>query len=176
VDPQLLARWRPRLKRLAGAVIVILVIGGVAKFAVARAYPGPRQPIPFSHRVHAGLKGISCLFCHPDADRGPYPGLPAVDKCRLCHSVIIPEFRPIRSLHAYKQRNQGVPWVRVNVVPDFVFFHHQIHLSRGIDCGKCHGDVKNMDRIYEVNRMSMGFCVDCHRQNRASTDCWTCHR
>lgn len=176
MDPEVIARWSPRLRRFAGSAAITAVLGGTVAWGASTLMPGPSQPIPFSHRLHAGNKGISCLFCHPDADRSASPGMPQVDKCLLCHNVIIPDFPPIRKLRAYRDRNQGVPWQRVNLVPDFVFFNHQIHLARGKDCGDCHGDVKEMDRITEAHRLDMGFCVNCHKANGASTDCNTCHR
>jgi len=176
VDPQLLSAMLHWVKRGTIALVALLLLGGIAGFAVVRLQVGPRQPIPFSHKLHVTQKGISCFFCHESADHSPHAGIPPVEKCLLCHRVIIPEFRPIRPLHEYQRRQQGVPWVRVNVVPDFVFFNHQIHLARGIDCGQCHGDVKQMDRVRKVNRMDMGFCVNCHWQKGASNDCWTCHR
>ena len=176
MDPELLKRWLPWAKRAAGKTAITLAIAAVAGIAGAQLYPGPKQPIPFSHKLHAGSKGISCMFCHTDVDRASHPGMPPVDKCLLCHNVIIPEFQPIRQLHEYKRKNQGVPWNRVNLVPDHVHFNHQINISMGFDCSKCHGDVKAMDRIHEVNKFGMGFCVNCHKANGASTDCNMCHR
>ncbi|MBI3948442.1 MAG: cytochrome c3 family protein [Armatimonadetes bacterium] len=176
MDPELIRRLLPRFKRFAGMASIVLVVAGVGTYAAARMNPGPAQPIPFSHRLHAGKKDISCFFCHSDADRSSHAGMPAVEKCLLCHQVIIPDFGPIQPLREARLAGKGVPWVRVNVVPDFVYFNHQIHLARGFDCGRCHGDVKQMDRIHKVNRMDMAFCVNCHQQNGASTDCWVCHR
>ena len=177
MDPQFIARWLPRIKRLVVGVIVLLIIGGVTGWAAARRYPyaGPPQPIPFSHKLHVNMKGINCLFCHAYADRAPNPGMPSVEKCLLCHRVIIPEFRPIRILHEYAEKGQGVPWERVNVVPDHVHFNHQIHIANRVDCGRCHGNVKQMDRVHKVNRMDMGFCVDCHWAEEAPVDCGVCH-
>ncbi len=167
----------PWLKRLVIGLLVVIVLAGLGGYSYAQLNPGPRQPIPFSHRGHAGLKEFSCYFCHPDADRGPYPGMPPVEKCLLCHKVIIPQFEPIQRLDRYAREGKGVPWVRVNVVADFVHFNHQIHvLRRGFDCSRCHGDVKHMDRVYQVQKFSMGFCVDCHKQNGGPTDCFVCHR
>lgn len=116
------------------------------------------------------------MFCHPEADRSPHPGMPPVEKCLLCHNVIIPDFEPIQALHQARRAGKGVQWVRVNVVPDFVFFNHQIHLARGFDCGLCHGNIKEMDRVKQEHRFTMGFCVNCHRANRGPTDCQACHR
>jgi hypothetical protein len=176
VDPEFIARWLPWLRRILGTSGALLGVAGVAVLVGMRLHPGPTQPIPFSHRLHAELKGISCLFCHSEVDRSAHPGMPPVEKCLLCHNVIIPEFEPIQVLHQAKREGKGVPWNRVNVVPDFVFFNHQIHVARGFDCGQCHGDIRNMDRVKQEHRFTMGFCVDCHKANQGPTNCQACHR
>lgn len=137
---------------------------------------GPKQPLPFGHRVHAGDKQISCFFCHPFADRGPQAGIPAVATCLLCHERIIPEFPAIQELRRQYENSRPTAWVKVGQLPQFTYFNHQMHLRKGIDCGRCHGNVKAMDRILVVQEFSMGFCVDCHREEQASDDCLICHR
>ena len=169
-------RWVQRIRRGGQSLLLLWVVAGVGHLAGMRLEPGPEQPIPFSHRVHAGDKEISCLFCHPYADRSQKAGMPSVDKCLLCHSVIVTHFPPIQKLRGYGDRQQPVPWQRVNRLADFVFFNHEMHILRGIDCGQCHGDVRGMDRIQPVHPFKMGFCVSCHRTEQASTDCYTCHR
>jgi hypothetical protein len=171
----------PFLARAVSVVWWLIVLGGclaLTLFALRPYRVGPSQPIPFSHRVHAGDKQISCLFCHDGADRSPDAGMPAVGKCLLCHNVIIPDFAPIQRLHGYYDRGRPVPWVRVYRLNDFVFFNHEMHVRRNVDCGHCHGNVKGMDRIILNEKLEMGFCVDCHRrpEYKASVDCWVCHR
>jgi hypothetical protein len=176
VDPELARRLARLAKRLLMVVGIVLLLVGAGGLAAVRLYAGQGQPIPFSHRIHAGMKGISCLFCHSSADQSAHPGLPPVDKCLLCHNVIIPQFTPIQQIQQAKQQNRGIQWNRVNVVPDFVFFNHQIHVARGFDCSACHGNVKGMDRVAPSPRFTMGFCVNCHQANKASRDCYFCHR
>ncbi len=95
---------------LAGCLIAAL---GWLAFRVAYPYPvGPEQPLPFSHRIHAGVRGISCIFCHSGADRSPVAGIPEVRKCLLCHNVIAPQFPPIQRLHDYYNRGEPVPSTR----------------------------------------------------------------
>jgi len=137
---------------------------------------GERQPLPFSHQVHAAARQISCLFCHDGADRSPVAGIPEVAKCMLCHRVEITGFPPIRELRGYYERGEPIPWVRVYRLPDFVYFNHEVHLAAAVDCGRCHGDVRAMDRILSPQVIDMGFCVDCHRANGATVDCLACHR
>jgi len=138
---------------------------------------GPRQPIFFSHRVHAGVKAIDCRFCHPFVDRSQNAGLPPVEKCFFCHLYIIPQHPQIVKEHEHLLAKKPVPWIRIFFTPDYVFFHHRPHVGwNKIDCTECHGDVKSRDRLIPVN-FQMGFCVDCHRKMNAQLDCWlACHR
>lgn len=136
---------------------------------------GAKQPIPFSHRVHAGVKAIPCQFCHPDADRSTFPGIPPVEKCFYCHTYIISKHPEIRKERKYLETKTPVPWIKVNYVPEYAFFNHQCHIRKGVDCAECHGQVETMDRIKGV-RFEMGFCVTCHRQKMVTLDCWlACH-
>jgi hypothetical protein len=138
---------------------------------------GPAQPISFSHRVHAGIKGINCRFCHSNVERAANAGLPTIEKCFNCHKYIIPDHPEIKKEERYLRSGSPVPWQRIFWVPDFVFFNHTPHLKWGkLDCTNCHGDVKNFDRLQKVD-FQMGFCIDCHRQRGAQLDCWlACHR
>jgi hypothetical protein len=162
---------------LAAAGGIVIAVAALALIGYNLVFPyavGPRQPLPFSHHIHAGVREISCLYCHDGADRSPVAGIPAVAKCELCHRVIIRDFPEIRQLRGYYERSEPIPWVRVNLLPDYGHFSHEMHLAKGIDCGQCHGDVKAMDRILP-SYFHMGFCIDCHRQNNASVDCVICH-
>lgn len=157
-------------------VIVITVVGlSVTNTFLARYNPGPAQPIPFSHRIHAGTKDISCVFCHSYASESSNAGIPSMEKCLLCHKVVASNFEPISRIRRYNDRGEGIPWVRVSSLPDFVHFNHQPHITAGHDCGECHGDVKSMDRIKPAHDIDMNFCVTCHQKNNVSVDCYTCH-
>lgn len=165
----------PVVKVVIVMMVVLVGIITVTIFVYGTLRPGPEQPVPFSHRIHAQTKQISCLFCHQYATRSSNAGIPPVDKCLLCHNVIASNWRPIAKVRAYARRNEPIPWVRVARVPDFTHFRHQPHLTRGFDCSRCHGNVRNMDRIRQAYDFSMNFCVTCHRQNNAPIGCYTCH-
>jgi hypothetical protein len=158
-------------------------LGGLATAAAIWGYflyypriIGRAQPISFSHRLHVSEKKISCLMCHPGVLNTPRAGVPPLETCMLCHSRIIihhPEIEKLR--HSFEQRIP-VEWRRVNTLPDYVYFNHEMHIRKGFDCGKCHGDVAKMDRIFQVHDFQMGFCVQCHRDEEFSHDCFVCHR
>jgi len=137
---------------------------------------GPAQPISFSHRVHVAEKQISCFMCHTGAIDTPRAGVPPLETCMLCHSRIIIGHPEIVKLREHFDRRKPVEWVRVNQLPDFVYFNHEIHVRAGFDCGHCHGNVAQMDRVALVQDFQMGFCVQCHRDNNFSHDCLICHR
>jgi hypothetical protein len=162
----------------AAIVCTLLIWGGLTYFYFI--YPhtriGPRQPIPFSHRIHAGVKEIDCRFCHPSVERAYYAGIPSAEKCLFCHKYIITSHPYIRDLRSYADRGEAVRWQRVVWVPDHVYFSHQRHIRKEVECVSCHGAVETMDRIYDPHPKIMGFCVTCHREQKAGLDCWTCHK
>jgi len=136
---------------------------------------GPAQPIPFSHRLHAGIKTIDCRFCHPYVERSTFPGIPPVEKCLYCHQYIIPEHPQIKKEHRYFNTRTPTPWVKINYIAEHVLFNHQRHIKKEIACEQCHGNVRTMDRL-QHNHFKMGFCIQCHREKKANVDCWlACH-
>ena len=157
---------------LAAGVGIVLGVAALGRFWTSAA---PRQPVPFSHRVHVSTKEISCFFCHPYATRSSNAGLPSVAKCLLCHNVIASRFPPIAKVLDYQRKNEPIPWVRVNMLPDHVHFSHQAHLTRRFDCGVCHGNVTAMDRVGQAQRFDMNFCVTCHWKNKGPDSCYSCH-
>lgn len=161
------------------AAAVVLLSALAALVFLDRVYPvglGPRQPIPFSHRVHAGVKQISCFMCHEGAARSSRAGIPPLETCLLCHARIIRSYPYIARLRGHVALNKPVVWERVNWLPEFVYFDHSMHLRRAVDCGYCHGDISRMDRVAGARKFRMGFCVGCHKDNGVTHDCFTCHR
>ena len=166
---------RTPVKLVLALVALMVGILLLATGVIGRLNPGPAQPVPFSHHVHATTKQLSCFFCQTYAAKSTNAGMPSVAKCMLCHKVVASNFAPIAKLRGYYDQNQGVPWVRVNQLPDFVHFSHEVHVAKGFDCRECHGNVKEMDRITPAHTFNMDFCVSCHWNNKESTDCILCH-
>ena len=137
--------------------------------------PNPTQPIPFSHRIHAGTNQIDCEFCHRFVRASPVAGIPAVATCRACHLYIAQDRPAIKTLLGYWQRQEPIPWVRVHKLPDHVYFPHMMHLRAGLACKDCHGAVSTMETLTRVAPLKMGWCLNCHQTRGASVDCWTCH-
>ncbi len=170
-----------KLSWLVGALVVVAAVV-VALFAWMYILPmdnrdrSPIQPIAFSHKLHAGDNAIPCLFCHRGAPVSPVAGIPAVADCRACHQFIDPNAPEIQKLTAYWEKRESIPWVRVYSLPDFVYFPHMMHIRAGLECSRCHGDVASMSRIARSVSLRMGWCLNCHREHKASIDCWTCHK
>ena len=161
----------------------------------------PRQPIFFNHVIHAGSFQIACQYCHADARRSEYAGIPSVERCMGCHKIIGAQDNPeIAKIHDYARRGQPIPWVRVFKLPEFTHFPHFAHVRFGLECQTCHGPIERMrvvgadtgpkltDDLLRLaglrppaRPLTMGWCVDCHRsQNaergaRAPLDCIACH-
>jgi len=175
-------RFRSRRKFTRMIAIIMILLLMLAAGAYAIFYPrgainsAQSQPVPFSHRVHATDKKISCYFCHSQAINTDHAGIPALETCMLCHRRVAIYYPPIVRVQEYYKQKKPIEWVRINDVPDFVYFSHQMHIRSGFDCGRCHGNVAQMDRVRQPERFTMGYCVSCHRQENASHDCLICHR
>jgi hypothetical protein len=152
--------------------------------------PGPTQPIQFSHKHHAGLYQIDCLYCHSGTDRSRAAGVPSVELCMGCHAQFpasYDELEGIRTLKRHWQAQEPIPWEQVHRLPEHVKFRHNRHVAAGFECQRCHGPVEEMDKLaltadtvwwpwlLPAQKLEMGWCVQCHRENGASQDCTTCH-
>ena len=151
----------------------------------------PDQPIAFSHKVHAGDNAISCLYCHSSAEKGRHAGIPAASVCMNCHSNIKKESPEIRKITKALDANEVIEWVRVHRLADFVYFSHGQHVAVGqINCQTCHGAVEKMTRLSQDKNMTMGWCIECHKNSDVvihdtlktkkvsevgGTDCAKCH-
>jgi hypothetical protein len=142
---------------------------------------GPKQPINFSHQIHAGKLGMNCLYCHSSAEKSPIANIPAMSTCMGCHKIAHADAPEIVKLTGFFERNEQVPWVEVYALPAHVKFNHKRHVKAGLRCQECHGPVETMPVVYQYPSLKMGWCVGCHRQRLndpkfpASMDCVVCH-
>jgi hypothetical protein len=160
-------------------LLLAVVISGVF-LTRAQVLAAPDQPIAYSHRTHVEA-GVQCLYCHTSALRSDVAGIPSVQKCMGCHTIIATEDEAIQALTSYWKRGEPIPWNRVNQQPDFVYFSHQAHLGAGINCETCHGDVGRMTVARSVVKMDMGWCLNCHLKQPEEkitrlADCLACHQ
>ncbi len=138
----------------------------------------PVQPIRFMHTVHVGIDSIPCAYCHFSTNISEEAGIPPVGTCMGCHRFVqgsTDEFKTeIQKLLEFAADSTPVPWTRVHSVPAFVQFPHKPHVRAGVTCAECHGDVAEMDVVSRVAPLTMGWCLDCHRDREAPDDCATC--
>jgi hypothetical protein len=184
------AEWGTKLALLALAALA----GTLLALAVwrARSYEPIGepvvQPIPFSHKHHAGDDGIDCRYCHTTVEREAHAGLPSTAICLGCHSQLYADQPVLAPLRDSAASGRPIAWQRVHVLPDFVFFDHSVHVSNGVGCAACHGRVDQMPLTWRQAPLQMQWCLDCHRHAaervptarmtdvRRLTDCSTCHR
>lgn len=139
------------------------------------------HPIAFPHNTHAGDFQIDCQYCHFSAERSVDAGIPPVSSCMGCHLIISGRNKPeeVQKLRDFWAKGEPIPWVRIYRVPDHVKFPHMRHVAKdggALECQECHGQVEEIEVIEEVEQpLKMGWCVQCHRDNDASTDCTVCH-
>ena len=186
---------------LGFVLLTVLVFLGLSSWSRRPAVAESSvQPIAFPHNVHVQTYKIDCQYCHADARRSEYAGLPSVTRCMGCHKITAADKPEIKKLAEYAAKNQPIPWERVNALPEFVYFPHKAHLRAGVRCQTCHGPVETMttfagrtgtrvsnDLLNLVGlrpappALTMGWCIDCHRDQNATKktqaplDCVTCH-
>jgi hypothetical protein len=135
-----------------------------------------KQPIHFPHDIHINKVGLACVKCHTTVDKSPRAGAPPLSVCMECHNKVKTDSPEIKKLTEHWTNQVPVEWSQIHRVPWHVQFNHKRHIKAGVDCTVCHGEVKTMGQVRQVRSLEMGWCVRCHQQNNASTDCWTCHK
>jgi Cytochrome c7 and related cytochrome c len=130
---------------------------------------GPKQPIEYSHKLHAGDMGMDCRYCHAYVERGPHAGVPATQICMNCHNQVRKDSPKLQALRDSWTKGDPVKWVRIHKIPDFAYFDHSAHMGVGvgenraaIGCETCHGRIDTMDVVSQRQPLSMAWCIDCH--------------
>lgn len=185
---------------IALASILFFVVGGyyIAKGAIGlgrmKNYQ-PEQPIYFSHKVHAGINQINCMFCHSAAWESKQAAIPSINVCMNCHKAIpayvkgpklydhngdeingtaeiaklyeYAGYDPRKSLEWDPSKAKPIEWIRIHNLPDHVYFNHSQHIRAGnVQCQTCHGEITAMDEVKQFAELSMGWCVNCHRETK----------
>ncbi len=152
-----------------GVAISLLVglfaIGGIVWVFPSASNQGyaPEQPIPFSHKLHAGDNKIQCLYCHSNADKSRHATVPSLNVCLNCHTVVKTDSPYIQKIQKAFAEGKPIEWVRVHELPDHAYFPHKRHVAAGVACEVCHGDVAKMERVEQKAPLTMGWCMECHR-------------
>lgn len=160
---------------LVVAVVGLFFITPIARGVGHSQGYAPDQPIWFSHKIHAGQFEIDCQYCHSGASKGKNAWIPAVSVCMNCHKGIQegPQTgtKEIAKIYAAYDNNVPIEWVRIHDLPDLSYFNHQQHVVAGkLECQECHGPIQEMDKVYQYNTLSMGWCINCHRTKEVQKD------
>ena len=182
---------------LALTTVILFIVAGVyiSNGAVglgrSKDYQ-PEQPIYYSHKVHAGVNQINCLYCHGGAQEGKHANIPSVNVCMNCHMAIneykgeplytadgkeVNGTNEIKKLYEYAGFTPGQPWdpskakpiewIKIHNLPDHVYFNHAQHVKAGqVACQTCHGEIQNMGEVKQFSDLSMGWCINCHRETK----------
>jgi len=134
----------------------------------------PTQPIAYSHKLHAGKYNIQCSYCHTGVERWKSATIPATNICMNCHNKengIKTESPEIQKIYAARESGQPIQWVRIHNMQDFVYFNHYQHYKvAGIKCQHCHGAIQKMVVVQQAAPMTMGWCINCHRERKVKMD------
>ena len=183
--------WIRGNKKLIAVLVLIGAFWGSVKGWNALAGIGiqqdyaPEQPIKFSHKLHVGQNGISCNYCHTGAEKSRHANIPSLTVCMNCHKGVQsgPQYgkEEIAKIYAaldydpatqkYGNNPKPVKWVRVHNLPDLAYFNHAQHVTvAGIECQTCHGPVEEMEVLKQHSPLTMGWCIDCHRNTEVKTE------
>ena len=161
------ANWASKASILAALLIVASILGVVLNINridyVSMVGVAIDQPVHFSHKHHVTGMGIDCRYCHTTVEVSAFAGVPRTETCMTCHSQIWTEAPILEPVRASFRDNKAIEWNRVHDLPDFVYFNHSIHVSQGIGCQSCHGQVDQMPLMMKAHTLNMELCLDCHR-------------
>ncbi|MDO7852738.1 cytochrome c3 family protein [Hymenobacter convexus] len=158
----------PVLRGIVGVVFaLVLLYEGVQSVMAVGLTQGyqPTQPIAFSHKLHAGEHQINCAYCHTSVYKSKSANIPSANICMNCHSQIKTESPEIKKIYRAIERKQPIQWVRIHNLPDLAYFNHSQHTQvAGLQCQTCHGPIQNMEVVYQYSALTMGWCINCHRE------------
>jgi len=156
---------RPALA--VGAVGGLLYAGAIVTFGFSPRTTdvgyAPLQPVPYSHALHVGRMGVDCRYCHTTVEDAAFAAIPPTQTCMNCHASVRASSEKLIPIQESYATGLPVRWVKVHDLPDYVFFNHSAHVRRGVGCVSCHGRVDAMEVVSQVEPLSMGWCLDCHR-------------
>lgn len=156
-----------------GAYVAGMLMFGTWPSVMNEGY-SPVQPVPFSHKVHAGELKMDCRYCHNTVDQAAFAAVPATNVCGNCHRGLDAEGQTattavhVNSLRLMPVREsltsgKPIPWQKVHDLADYVYFDHSVHLARGVSCVECHGRIDKMEVVEQIKPLSMSWCLECHR-------------
>lgn len=148
---------------LAGGVFAILFIWYYFSPKYTDVGYAPEQPVQYSHRLHAGQLGLDCQYCHTNVKDAAHSNVPATQTCMNCHSQIRTESVKLLPVRESWATGESIEWIKVHKLPDYARFSHAVHTNNGVGCESCHGRIDQMEVVFQVQPLSMSWCLECHR-------------
>lgn len=149
---------------LIGGVVLIFLVWYYFSPEFTDVGYAPEQPVPYSHQLHVGELGMDCRYCHSNVETAAEANIPPTQTCMNCHGQIQSESLALLPVRESWATGSSVEWVKVHHLPDYARFSHAIHVNSGVGCETCHGRVDRMEVVSLVEPLSMGWCLECHRQ------------
>ncbi|NOZ03169.1 MAG: cytochrome c3 family protein [FCB group bacterium] len=166
---QIFPEWTNKLPPIVAGIVILVLVGTVGFFW----YYGspyytdvgyrPEQPVPYSHKLHAGDLGLDCRYCHTGVEVSPVAGVPPTQTCMNCHVMVKPESEKLKAIRKSWETGEPMEWIRIHKVPDYAYFDHSIHINSQIGCSSCHGRIDRMEVVSLAEPLSMKWCLNCHR-------------
>jgi hypothetical protein len=156
----------PMLAAAVGGLIGPVVVAAVWYYVTPKNFQvgyAPTQPVPYSHRLHAGQMGMDCRYCHANVEKAAKAMIPATQTCMGCHAVVKTDSAKLALVRASFQSGKPVEWIHIHKLPDHAYFDHSAHVGAGVGCVTCHGRVDQMEVVRSHAPINMGWCMDCHR-------------
>lgn len=151
----------------AGVVVIGALLTAFAWYFFSPEYTDvgyrPEQPVPYSHRLHAGDLRLDCRYCHVAVEVSPVASVPPTSVCMNCHRLVGRDKATLEAVRRSAADGEPLRWVRVHDLPDYAYFDHSVHLAAGVGCSSCHGDVASMEVVTQMKPLSMSWCLECHR-------------
>jgi hypothetical protein len=168
--PQIFRPYADTLARivLVGILVSPFVAIGVAYLVMRSSYITDQsvaieQPVPFSHEHHVNGLGLDCRYCHSAVEKSAIAGVPPTHTCMTCHSELYTQAEMLAPVRKSLADRAPIRWNKVHRLPDYVYFDHSIHIAKGVGCTTCHGDVQHMPLMRQAAPLTMGWCLECHR-------------
>ena len=174
--PAIFPRWTNAIPVVLGLVAPIVGAGAIffVWYYFSPLYTDvgyqPKQPVPYSHKLHAGEMGMDCRYCHNTVEYAAVAAIPPTQTCMNCHNGLVQTTNPggvyegrVAELKKSWETGDPIEWVRVHMLPDYAYFNHAPHVAAGVGCASCHGRVDQMVVVSQDQPLSMGWCLDCHR-------------
>ncbi len=167
--PQIFEEWTNKAPLyLAGALgAVALVVPLLIWYYFSPEFTDvgyrPEQPVAFSHQLHAGELELDCRYCHAQVEVSAVASVPPTQVCMNCHQLVGRDSEKLAVIRDSMASGLPVEWIRVHKVPEYAHFNHSVHVAAGVGCSSCHGDIRSMEVVTQMEPLSMGWCLECHR-------------